>query len=54
MKQTHNQTGPRPEKIHALTSVLSFYYLEIPTRTWILRRLDTRSRETIEVASDAQ
>jgi peptidoglycan/LPS O-acetylase OafA/YrhL len=35
-------------------SVLSFYYLEIPARKWILRRFDTRSRETIEAASDAQ
>jgi peptidoglycan/LPS O-acetylase OafA/YrhL len=35
-------------------SIVSFYFLEIPARKWILRRFDTRSRETIETASDAQ
>jgi len=35
-------------------SVLSFYFLETPTRKWILRRLQARPRETMETASDAQ
>jgi peptidoglycan/LPS O-acetylase OafA/YrhL len=35
-------------------SVLSFYYFETPLRRWILKRRHTHSKETIEVASDAQ
>jgi len=35
-------------------SVLSFYYFETPARQWILRRLQTRTKETMEAASDAQ
>lgn len=35
-------------------SVMSFYCFETPARQWILRRFNTRSRETIEAASDAQ
>jgi peptidoglycan/LPS O-acetylase OafA/YrhL len=52
------------EHIHALypvyvatsigLSVLSFYYFEAPARKWITRKFDTRPRETLEMASDAQ
>jgi peptidoglycan/LPS O-acetylase OafA/YrhL len=35
-------------------SVLSFYYFETPARKWILRRLNTRTKESMEAASDAQ
>jgi len=35
-------------------SVVSFYYFETPARQWILRRLHTRTKETMEAASDAQ
>lgn len=35
-------------------SVISFYYFETPARQWILRRFHTRTRETMEAASDAQ
>jgi len=35
-------------------SVLSFYYIETPSRTWILRHFRKRSKETLEAASDAQ
>ena len=35
-------------------SVLSFYYFETPARRWILARSHSRSREVMEVASDAQ
>ena len=35
-------------------SVLSFYFVETPTRRWILRKLKTRTKETMEMASDAQ
>jgi peptidoglycan/LPS O-acetylase OafA/YrhL len=35
-------------------SVLSFYFLETPTRKWLLRRIAVRPRETMEMASDAQ
>jgi peptidoglycan/LPS O-acetylase OafA/YrhL len=35
-------------------SVLSFYFVETPARKWILRKLQTRSKETMEAASDAQ
>jgi peptidoglycan/LPS O-acetylase OafA/YrhL len=35
-------------------SVLSFYYIETPTRKWILKRLQARPKETMEAASDAQ
>lgn len=35
-------------------SLLSFYCFETPARQWILRRLHTRTRETMEAASDAQ
>lgn len=35
-------------------SILSFYYIEIPMRKWLLKRLQTRPKETMEAASDAQ
>ncbi len=35
-------------------SVLSLYYVETPARKWLLKRLQTRPRETMEAASDAQ
>jgi peptidoglycan/LPS O-acetylase OafA/YrhL len=35
-------------------SVLSFFYVETPTRKWILRQMQTRPKETMEAASDAQ
>jgi peptidoglycan/LPS O-acetylase OafA/YrhL len=35
-------------------SVLSFYFMEAPTRKWLLRRLAVVPRETLEEASDAQ
>jgi len=35
-------------------SLLSFYFVETPTRKWILKRLQTRPKETMETASDAQ
>ena len=35
-------------------SVLSFYYIESPSRKWILKQMHTPSKETIEAASDAQ
>ncbi|MFC5865309.1 acyltransferase family protein [Acidicapsa dinghuensis] len=35
-------------------SVLSFYFVEGPSRRWILNRFRTRPRETMEMASDAQ
>ncbi|WP_263351168.1 acyltransferase family protein [Acidicapsa acidisoli] len=35
-------------------SVVSFYWIETPSRKWILNRLQARSKETMEVASDAQ
>jgi peptidoglycan/LPS O-acetylase OafA/YrhL len=35
-------------------SVLSFYFFETPARQWILRLLNTRTKETMEAASDAQ
>jgi peptidoglycan/LPS O-acetylase OafA/YrhL len=35
-------------------SVLSFYFVETPTRKWILARFQTRPKETMEAASDAQ
>lgn len=35
-------------------SVLSFYFLETPTRKWLLHRMAVRPRETMEAASDAQ
>jgi peptidoglycan/LPS O-acetylase OafA/YrhL len=35
-------------------SVVSFYWLETPTRKWILKTLQTRPKETMEAASDAQ
>ena len=35
-------------------SVLSFYYLETPSRKWLLRRFQSRARETMEAASAAQ
>ena len=35
-------------------SVLSFYLIETPVRKWILTRLQTRPKETMEAASDAQ
>jgi peptidoglycan/LPS O-acetylase OafA/YrhL len=35
-------------------SVLSFYFVETPLRKWILKRLRSRPKETMEIASDAQ
>lgn len=35
-------------------SVLSFYYVETPSRRWILQKLQSRPKETMEAASDAQ
>jgi peptidoglycan/LPS O-acetylase OafA/YrhL len=35
-------------------SVLSFYFVEMPSRTWILKRFNTRPKETLEASSDAQ
>jgi peptidoglycan/LPS O-acetylase OafA/YrhL len=35
-------------------SVISFYVVETPTRKWILRQFQTRPKETMEAASDAQ
>ena len=35
-------------------SVLSFYYLEAPARSFILKRLHTRTKETLEASSAAQ
>ena len=35
-------------------SVISFYMVETPTRKWILRQFQTRPKETMEAASDAQ
>jgi len=35
-------------------SVLSFYWIETPSRKWILHKLHTRPKETMEMASDAQ
>lgn len=35
-------------------SLISFYFFEVPTRKWLLRQFGTRTRETIEIASDAQ
>ena len=35
-------------------SVCSLYWVEIPTRKWLLKRLHARPKETMEVASDAQ
>lgn len=35
-------------------SVMSFYVVETPTRKWILRQFQTRPKETMEAASDAQ
>jgi len=35
-------------------SLLSFYFVETPTRKWILKLLHTRPKETVEVAADAQ
>jgi peptidoglycan/LPS O-acetylase OafA/YrhL len=35
-------------------SILSFYFVETPSRKWILSHLRTRPRETMEAASDAQ
>jgi peptidoglycan/LPS O-acetylase OafA/YrhL len=35
-------------------SILSFYFFEKPARQWILRKLHTRTKETLEAASDAQ
>ncbi len=35
-------------------SLLSFYFVENPTRQWILQVFKTRTRETMETASDAQ
>lgn len=35
-------------------SVLSFYFVETPTRKWLLRRFHARPKETMEMASDAQ
>jgi len=35
-------------------SVLSFYYLEAPARSFILKRLHTRTKETLDASSAAQ
>jgi peptidoglycan/LPS O-acetylase OafA/YrhL len=35
-------------------SVLSFFYFETPSRAWLLKRLQTRSLESVEAASTAQ
>jgi len=35
-------------------SILSLYYVETPARKWLLKRLHTRPKETMEAASDAQ
>ncbi len=35
-------------------SVVSFYWIETPTRKWILKLFQTRPKETMEAASDAQ
>ena len=35
-------------------SVLSLYFIETPIRKWILKRFQTRPKETLEAASDAQ
>jgi peptidoglycan/LPS O-acetylase OafA/YrhL len=35
-------------------SVLSFYFFETPTRKWILKKFHSRTKETMEAASDAQ
>lgn len=35
-------------------SVVSFYWIETPTRKWILKAFQTRPKETMEAASDAQ
>ena len=35
-------------------SILSFYFFETPSRKWALRQLGARTRESMEVASDAQ
>jgi len=35
-------------------SILSFYFIETPSRKWILRHLHARTKETMEAASDAQ
>jgi peptidoglycan/LPS O-acetylase OafA/YrhL len=35
-------------------SVLSFFYFETPVRRWLLKRGETRVKETMEMASDAQ
>lgn len=35
-------------------SVLSFYFIETPARKWILKQLQSRPKETMEAASDAQ
>jgi peptidoglycan/LPS O-acetylase OafA/YrhL len=35
-------------------SVMSFYFFETPCRKWILRRLHTQTKETMEAASAAQ
>lgn len=35
-------------------SIFSFYCIENPSRKWLLKRLQTRPKETMEAASDAQ
>lgn len=35
-------------------SVMSFYWIESPSRRWILKRFKLRPKETMEMASDAQ
>jgi peptidoglycan/LPS O-acetylase OafA/YrhL len=35
-------------------SLMSFYWIETPSRKWILKRFRSRTKETMELASDAQ
>lgn len=35
-------------------SVISFYWIENPSRKWLLKQFQTRPKETMEAASDAQ
>jgi peptidoglycan/LPS O-acetylase OafA/YrhL len=50
--------GPISYAIYLLSaiavSVLSFYFVEAPLRRWLLARLHTQPRETLETASLAQ
>ena len=57
-QRLHLENTPSTYPIFLVTcialSVLSFYFVESPSRRWILHRSHTRPKETMELASDAQ